>query len=682
MNFTQYVDPFYGNFEPTLPKPEGVAAKWFFLKAQAGNTLPAAVRPFGMVSACAYTGGYPTGYGPYLSNSHGQPPRMMEPEAMTALGFSHFHQSGTGYIVQFYNFSILTPVVGTRHRRFDRYPLTAETARPGYYSCRLGEVKCETTVTASGALYRFRFPSTGENMLVLDPVLNGIFKDLDTPAAPLGEAKAVVVTPTEVTTAVTFGDSTLHTALFCKQGANATHTEDGRVLLTVQGDVAEVALGFSFANAARAAAGLKKTAAIGFQMAKQQAEALWDKALSVVEIDGDEARCRKFYSNLYRCFVKPICMTGNAPYGIEGDCYMDLATMWDVSKTQLPLLFTLFGGLSSELVNSFLNSYDRLGFFPNAFLLTGCEGSSNTQARALTVNSIYDAYLRGVEGVDWHHALECMMGEMHNAVNEPFFHAGEVSEYPSQVIDLAIAAFSIAGLAAAIGEEAVAKEYAALAEKWQDVYDPATGALKTAGKFYEGCHLNYSFRLLPDMDKRIALAGGPEKFEAMLDAFFGWDLPDAVQCVDPNDRAAMAAGEARRGFEGFNNETDMETPYNYCYIGRADKACAILRAGEDYMYGTEGRGALCGNEDSGAMSSLYVVNALGIFPCFGQDRVALGCPTVKAATLHLANGNTLRICRESEGVAPNSIRLNGEVLMTPFVTVGQLMAGGELVFEG
>ena len=91
MDLCKYVDVFYGNSTPQLPKPNETASKWFFLKAQVGNTTPAAVRPFGMVSASPYTGGYPTGYGPFLPNSYARPSSFLDENNITALGFSHFH---------------------------------------------------------------------------------------------------------------------------------------------------------------------------------------------------------------------------------------------------------------------------------------------------------------------------------------------------------------------------------------------------------------------------------------------------------------------------------------------------------------------------------------------------------------------------------------------------------------
>ena len=70
MQFCKYVNVFQGTGETDIVSPEGLAARWFFIKAGCGNTSPAACVPFGAMSVSPYTGGYPTGYGDLMPNSH------------------------------------------------------------------------------------------------------------------------------------------------------------------------------------------------------------------------------------------------------------------------------------------------------------------------------------------------------------------------------------------------------------------------------------------------------------------------------------------------------------------------------------------------------------------------------------------------------------------------------------
>ena len=103
------VDPFIGTAATGLPPPSGLAATWWWPKPQVGNTHPGATSPLGMVSACAYSGAYPTGYGRYTKNTEGVPEEMFE--RLQASGFTHFQQSGTGAIRKYYNYVRVTPMV-------------------------------------------------------------------------------------------------------------------------------------------------------------------------------------------------------------------------------------------------------------------------------------------------------------------------------------------------------------------------------------------------------------------------------------------------------------------------------------------------------------------------------------------------------------------------------------------
>ena len=224
-------------------------------------------------------------------------------------------------------------------------------------------------------------------------------------------------------------------------------------------------------------------------------------------------------------------------------------------------------------------------------------------------------------------------------------------------------------MAAALGYAEDAEKLETLSRHWKNAFDPATGLLRQDSDYYEGNHWNYSFRPMHDMAGRIALAGGMEAFEALLDRFFGF--------TDPEDVSGR--------FEGFNNETDMETPYAYCYIGRQDKLAQILRAADRYMFrtaaGSTGSGGIPGNNDSGGTSSCYVWNCLGLFPVSGQDRMFIGMPKFACVMLALANGKTLVIRREGTGEYPVSASLNGAECPGLMLAASRMMEGGELVIR-
>jgi putative alpha-1,2-mannosidase len=217
-------------------------------------------------------------------------------------------------------------------------------------------------------------------------------------------------------------------------------------------------------------------------------------------------------------------------------------------------------------------------------------------------------------------------------------------------------------MAREMGETAAAERFERVAALWVNVIDPETGLLRDGERFYEGTKWNYSFRLMHDMQARIGMAGGKEAFAALADRFFGF--------VHPEDDSSCC-------FEGFNNETDMESPYVYHFAGRHDRLSEVIHAGLAYMF-TEGRGGVPGNNDSGGLCSCYLWNALGVFPVSGQDLMVIGSPRVREATLRLGSGKELHIKKTGRGIYVKSAALNGKPLETLCFSAREMMRGGEL----
>ena len=99
---------------------------------------------------------------------------------------------------------------------------------------------------------------------------------------------------------------------------------------------------------------------------------------------------------------------------------------------------------------------------------------------------------------------------------------------------------------------------------------------------------------------------------------------------------------------------------------------------------SDGRGGIPGNNDSGALSSYYVLSALGIFPVAGQDLFILGSPFVRSATVRLSSGCTLTVKTDLESddeIIVNSAKFNGKPVDNYMIKASELMRGGELEFR-
>lgn len=163
-NYCDLVDVFCGNGEVDHFPEDGLASKWFYIKAISGNTVPHAVLPFGKMSVGPYSGGYPCGYGTHYPNCCGGIEKLSDNQK--ARGFSHIHHSGVGGICYYFNYAVTTPFYGGTDTIKEFYELKNEKARPGYYSAELNGIFCEFTVFDSVAVHRYRFAESNGRIAV------------------------------------------------------------------------------------------------------------------------------------------------------------------------------------------------------------------------------------------------------------------------------------------------------------------------------------------------------------------------------------------------------------------------------------------------------------------------------------------------------------------------------------
>ena len=657
------VDPFWGCGAVRNPESQGMARGWNWLKAQTGNTHPGAVMPFGWVSACAYSGNYSSGYGRWGNSSCGTP-RLVD-ERLHAYGFTHFHNSGVGYISKFYNYFLITPSAEGAETECASL-VTDEKASPGYYAATLADYGASFELAARpyAMCHRYRFPS-GRGRVRVDLRQAGLRPEAMGPKSKYREtvesaaARATSAGAWEGTVRIYGLD--FHFAIRAKGRLGAATCHDGVIEIPFEGESAETVVGFSFSSVAEASARASEAESVGFEQSRAEAEDAWERALGRVRATfADERVGRRFASALYHSLVKPVdCGTG----------FLDYSTMWDVYKTQLPLVLSTQPQVARRMMDDMLKVSAELGFFPLTQMMTKSKGRDNGQAAALSTYTLADAFFRGVlTAADYPRLKAAFAGQLDGTKTE--------GKSPTYALDLAGACRAAAFVAEACGDAAFADSLKRRASVWRTVYDPKTGYLVEDAKYYEGNYRNYSFRPHVGMAERVSLAGGREKFAAMLDDFFrvGYVAAD----WNPAKERVLRIGY----FEGLNNESDMETPYTYVWAGRPDRTAEVLDAIRRYRF-TDGEGGCPGNNDSGGTSAWYVWSCLGLYPQTGVPYYLLGSPSVIRAELCLTGG-MLRISvdRESESsIYPVGYELNGRKFTEPWVSVTDLERGGELKFR-
>ena len=698
-DYCKYVNVFQGSGAIDLPKPNGIAATWYFRKAMCGNTTPAACLPFGKLSCGAYSGGYSSGYGTHNPNSCGPVTHQMEKKSVK--GIAHLSQSGTGGIGFYYNYALTTPFYGELKNSVLLHEIKRESAAPGCYSVDIGDITAETTVTKNTALHRYTFPKSG-GRIAIDLSNDGLSRSLKKNFWGVVEnAEISLTTKNEVRMSGYFQKVKLYFCIRISGAKDAKLWQDYAetnsrslsikgepnisygAVFEIDGQTAEVRFALS-THSFDAASAFLDSEATSFDEAKKSAYNTWNDALSRIDIECNDRHKEIFYSNLYHSLIKPSIWTGEMVCGVpekpNDPLCIDYSTLWDIYKTQLPLIFTLFDEESRHIAGGLKSVAKRFGHIPVCFALKDDKNVETQQARMLGDLVLYDAYRRGVKGITASDILTNVKNELDSEMFSDYERNGRC-ERATHTLDMADACAMAAEIAEEEGDTAFALRLKKLTENYKNVYDFESGLLTDNSPYYEGDKWNYSFRLSRFFPERTELSGGKKRMIELLDTFFGYGddpivQPQTPECYDYIEKNAV------HHFEGYNNEPDMETPFAYIHCGEHKKTCEIIDGGIKYMF-TTGDGGLPGNNDSGGLSSCYIWNMLGIYPVSGQDAMLIGSPHVEKATLRLAGGKSLEI--EVNNFSPDHIYvkeayLNGKKIKEHRFTVTEMMQGGRLEF--
>ena len=672
----QYVNIFQGTRGCTIPTRETLYSKWNLLKGKAGNTSPSACLPFGNVACSPYSGGYSSGYGNFKRNGGEKPKQFFKGNKL--IGLSHFTHSGSGAFGFYYNYLVTVPFT---KRLSDIHKLKAidnENATVGYYTCRFAKenLQAEVTVADKVAIHRYTSLDGKPFKIAVDISNDGLKQKFDKKVYAYAKESEMRIENGKVVGYVVMQGVKLYFCIACagkasfwfnKKAINETALclqetkKSFGALFETEEKSAIVKIGFSLISEEKAVYSAEN--APDFDIAKENAENAWTNRLSTIELLGvsDEAK-EIFYSNYYHTLIKP-CSWGKESFLWDEDdaFYLDFATLWDVYKTQMPLLFTLHADVGKGVVKTLLRYGKEKGKLFNALLLSANMNIESTQACCLGCYVLYDAYIRGLVETqdvdDLFAVVKAEIGQYAQAIQDGTF------EKTTKLLDCTLIAQAFAKIAQDLGREADYQYLADVAMHWTKAFG-SDGLLKTDYPYYEGNHWNYSFRFVNDVEKRVALSGGKENLIKQLDAFFAF------------------SGETEQGnrFEGYNNETDMETPYFYHYVGRYDRLAKIMQECMQNCFKT-GRDGLPGNNDSGGLSACYMWNFLGLFPISGQDAVFVGIPQAEKAILHLPNGKTLMITSKIEDKQVKEVLLNGKLVEDYKISVEELLNGGEIIFS-
>ncbi|HIT48714.1 MAG TPA: GH92 family glycosyl hydrolase [Candidatus Coprenecus stercoripullorum] len=722
-----------------------------------GHTFPGACYPFGIVQLSPDTDTVP-------HNIDG----VYQPEAYrycagyqygdsTIVGFSHTHFSGTGH--SDLGDILLMPATGPLRLRpgtagepgsgyRSRYSHKTETARPGYYETFLEDygIKARLTATPRTGVHCYTYPSGAKEQRVLLDLIHGIYNyDGKVLWAQIRVENDTLLTGYRITNGWARTNYTYFAISFSRPIREYGYREfgktdykgfyrrfdternfpeiGGRKIVAwfefdhAEGRELEIKVALSGVSTEGAVRNLKaETSGKDFDRLSQEAAQAWDRALSVMEAEGDENSMRMFYTSLYHTMINPsvYCDVDGLYRGVDGNIHKaegftnyTVFSTWDTFRALHPLYNIIKRQLSKDIVASMIAHSEQSvhGALPvwshhanENWCMTGYH----------SVSILADAIVAGIP-VDTARALKAMVrsstipyydgtGEMMRIGYVPVEASGNSA---SVTLEYAYDDWAIYRTAVEAGEDDLAEEYLKRSMNWRNIFDPDIlharprhedgrfkedfDLLSTHGQgFIEGNSLNYSFFVPHDIPGLIEAMGGAGRFEDNLDNLFTMQLPDEF--------FAGTEDVTREGILGgyvHGNEPSHHIVFLYSWTANPWKTQYWQREIMNRMY-RPGIDGLCGNDDCGQMSAWYIFSAMGFYPvCPGSGEYVIGAPYMPHIRVHLENGNTFEIL--APGVSDRnryvrSVRLNGKEIEPGKdgvlkLAIGEILKGGVLEFE-
>ena len=448
-----------------------------------------------------------------------------------------------------------------------------------------------------------------------------------------------------------------------------------------------------------------------FSEVKKQGQALWETELKKMEIKADIATKENFYTSMYHAFINPtVYMDVNGEYrGLDqethkADGFTNYTTfsLWDTHRALHPLFNIIQPKRNADMINSMLAHYDQSA----EHMLPIWSNSANENWCMIgyhAVSVIADAIVKGNIGFDANRALNaCVATARHKDFDglEYYMKMGYVPEEKnsssvSKTLEYAYDDWCIAQAAQKLNRQDVYNEFILRSVNYRNVYHATTGYMRPKMSdgvfkkafdvlntdepgFIEGNAWNYSLYVPHAPAELIQMMGGSKRFTRHLDSLFTMQLPDSFFAKTEDITRDGIIGNYVHG-----NEPSHHISYLYNWTDEPWKTQERVRMILKKMYKPTPAG-LSGNDDCGQMSAWYILSALGFYPVApGSDQYSLGSPVVEEAVLHLENGKTFTIKAKNQAeknVYVEKVVLNGKALDRNYITHGEIMGGGELVF--
>ena len=500
--------------------------------------------------------------------------------------------------------------------------------------------------------------------------------------------------------------------------------------------------GISFIDAMQAKANMEREVT-GKTVADLQTagRAVWNEALGKINVDGGtEDEQAVFYTSLYRCYERPVCISEAGHYysAYDGKVHEDNGRpfytddwIWDTYRAHHPLRVLIDSKKEEDILNSFVLMTEQMenAWWPTFPSISGDKRLMNSNHGVATV---LDAYRKGLRNFDLGKAYEACKGAITEKTLAPWsgkaagkldqfykdhgyipalyereketipeVHSFERRQPVAVTLGTSYDEWCLSQIAKELGKEDEAEYFDKASFNYRNLFNEKTkffhpkdkdgkfiepfdykfsGGMGARGFYDENNAWTYRWDVQHNIPDLIHLMGGKEEFVKNLDATFSEPLGRSKF----EFYAQLPDQTGNVGQFSMANEPSLHIPYLYNFAGQPWKTQKRLRKLLHEWFRNDLMG-VPGDEDGGGLSSFVVFSSLGFYPVTpGKPVYTIGSPMFEHVLLTLENGKIFEVDAKNASDVNKYIQsatLNGEALNTPWILHEDIMKGGKLVFE-
>jgi predicted alpha-1,2-mannosidase len=521
-------------------------------------------------------------------------------EGKTIVGFSHTHFSGTGH-ADLGDFLIM-PTQGklqmnpgtandSKSGYRSAFSHTNEISEAGYYKVKLDDdsIIAEMTATTRVGMHQYTFPKSDESHIILD-LMAGIYnydeKNVWTYVRVINDTLVTGYRQTNgwartrtVYFAMSFSkpfksygqknydDKQVYGGFWRKfdQSKNFPEIAGKKVRMhfdfnTEQSEKIKIKFALSSVSQNNALENMQtEIKDWGFYKVKNNAQHLWNKELSKIQIEASEDTKVNFYTAMYHTFINPTTYNDlNDEYkGLDQNTHIangfanySTFSLWDTYRALHPLFNIIQPTRNNDMIKSMMAHYNQsaLHMLP---IWSHYSNDNWCMSGYHSVSVISDAIMKGVYTGDASEALNaCVITARHrnyegigSYIDLGYIPAEKSGISVSNTLEYAYDDWCIAQIAQKLNKQDIYDEFIKRSTNWKNNFNETTGfmqpkladgtfknnfdALSTHGQgFIEGNSWNYSFFVPHNPKELVEKMGGVAAFSSRLDTLFSMNLPD------------------------------------------------------------------------------------------------------------------------------------------------------------